>query len=212
VKDPISTKNKDKMRSPRESRRNSTSSSEPLTPQVEDLKEFEEELTRPIPSLQHILKDIDLRMSSASDSIPWTPRSIIKPFWSNPFEVKLNPLKAFTGKREDLKKFLQDTSLYLLVNDKVYDTGIEKMAFALSFMNEGDAASWKEQLLEDAMALPSLDLGSWTQFKANLEDSFKPYDTPGDALEEMKALRMGNNIRKNPIWRFSTILVLISPI
>ena len=70
-------------------------------------------------------------------------------------EIKLNQPKPFTGKWEDLKKFLQDMNLYLLVNNKVYDTNIKKIAFTLSFMNKGDAASWKEQLLEDAMALPT---------------------------------------------------------
>ena len=52
-------------------------------------------------------------------------------------EIKLNQPKPFTGKREDLKKFLQDTNLYLLVNNKVYNTDIKKIAFALSFMNKG---------------------------------------------------------------------------
>ena len=103
-------------------------------------------------------------------------------------EVKLNLLKPFTGKREDLKKFLQDTSLYILVNDKIYNTDTKKIAFALSFMNKGDAASWKEQLLEEAMAQPDLNLGTWKQFKDNLEEAFKPYDAPGDALEEIKTL------------------------
>ena len=56
-------------------------------------------------------------------------------------EIKLNQPKPFSGKREDLKKFLQDTNLYLLVNKKVYNTDIKKIAFTLSFMNEGDAAS-----------------------------------------------------------------------
>ena len=36
-------------------------------------------------------------------------------------ELKLNQPKPFTGKREDLKKFLQDVRLYLYVNEKVYD-------------------------------------------------------------------------------------------
>ena len=35
---------------------------------------------------------------------------------------------------------------------KIYNTDTKKIAFALSFMNEGDAASWKEQLLEEEMA------------------------------------------------------------
>ena len=106
-------------------------------------------------------------------------------------EIKLNQLKPFTGKWEDLKKFLQDTNLYLLVYNKVYDTNVKKIAFALSFMNEGDAASWKEQLLEDAMALEKFDLGTWAQFKKDLNDAFKPYNAPGDAQEEMKSIKMG---------------------
>ena len=121
-------------------------------------------------------------------------------------EIKLNQPKPFTGKREDLKKFLQDTNLYLLVNSKVYDTDIKKIAFALSFMNEGDAASWKEQLLEDAMALPTFDLGTWAQFKRDLNEAFKPYDAPGDAREEMKSIRMGNNTIEEHIARFKMLV------
>ena len=115
-------------------------------------------------------------------------------------EIKLNQPKPFTGKQEDLKKFLQDTNLYLLVNSKVYDTDIKKIAFALSFMNEGDAASWKEQLLEDAMALPTFDLGTWAQFKKDLNNA------PGDAWEEMKAIRMGNNTIEEHIVKFKMLV------
>ena len=42
-------------------------------------------------------------------------------------EIKLNQPKPFTGKQEDLKKFLQDMNLYLLVNNKVYDTDVKKI-------------------------------------------------------------------------------------
>ena len=108
-------------------------------------------------------------------------------------EIKLNQPKPFTGKQEDLKKFLQDTNLSLLVNNKVYDTNVKKITFALSFMNKRDTASWKEQLLEDVMLLPTFDLGMWAQFKTDLTDAFKPYDAPGDAWEEMKTIRMGNS-------------------
>ena len=110
-------------------------------------------------------------------------------------EVKLNPPKPFDGKRENLKKFIQDGELYLLINKKIYDDDIKKIGFFLSFMNEGDAASWKEQLLEDAMTTAQvnnteLNLGSFAQFKHELQEAFAPYDSPGDALERMKSLRM----------------------
>ena len=107
-------------------------------------------------------------------------------------ELKLNPPKPFTGKREELKKFLQDVKLYLFVNKKIYDHPAKKISIALSFMNKGDTVSWKEQLLEDVMAKDPFDLGTWEAFEKNLKDAFQPYDAPGDALKEMKTLRMGS--------------------
>ena len=59
-------------------------------------------------------------------------------------------------------------------------------------MNNGDAASWKEQLLEEAMKKDPINLGTWSDFMKDLQTAFQPYDAPGDALEEMKALCMGN--------------------
>ena len=59
-------------------------------------------------------------------------------------------------------------------------------------MNDGDAASWKEQLLEEAMEKDEFTLGTWKVFEKDLKEAFEPYDAPGDALKEMKNLRMGN--------------------
>ena len=112
-------------------------------------------------------------------------------------EIKMNMPKDFSGKRGDLKKFLQDVYLYLHVNEKIYDTDTKKIAFALALMNEGDAASWKEQLLEEAMAVVPFSLGTWDMFLVNLSEAFAPYDAPGDALEEMKTLHMGTSPLKN---------------
>src|SRR5271156_4856910 len=62
-------------------------------------------------------------------------------------------------------------------------------------MNEGDAAAWKEQMIDkataDAIAKETvLDLGTYKDFEKSLNDMFAPYDAPGDALEKMKELRM----------------------
>src|ERR1700678_1474760 len=116
-------------------------------------------------------------------------------------EVKLNPPKPFDGKRENLQKFVQDGELYLMINKKIYDDDLKKIGFFLSFMNEGDAASWKEQLLEDALATAQannteLNLGLFAQLKHDLQEAFAPYDSPGDALEKMQTLRMK---REDPI-------------
>ena len=51
----------------------------------------------------------------------------------------------------------------------MYNHPAKKISFALSFINEGDAASWKEQLLEDVMAKEPFNLGTWDVFEKNLK-------------------------------------------
>ena len=67
----------------------------------------------------------------------------------------------------------------------------------LSLMEEGDAASWKQQLIEETFDCAILagtdpDFGTLGSFIGSLKDAFEPYDSEGDALEEMKALRIGD--------------------
>ena len=121
-------------------------------------------------------------------------------------ELKLSPPKPFTGKRNELEDFLQDIDLYLTVNDKIYDTDQKKIAYALSFMNEGDAKAWKGQFLRSAKSTGQLILGTWTQFQTDLTAAFKPYDAPGDALEELTALKMGNSTIEDHAARFKVLL------
>ena len=73
-------------------------------------------------------------------------------------------------------------------------------------MNDGDAASWKEQLLEDAMAKMIFTLGTWNTFEKDLKEVFQPYDAPGDAAEEMKTLRMGSGSIKEHNAHFKIII------
>ena len=62
-------------------------------------------------------------------------------------ELKLSPPKPFTGKREEPDDFIQDVYLYLIVNSNTYNTNKKKIGYMLSFMNNGDAKSWKAQFL-----------------------------------------------------------------
>src|SRR5271154_7057378 len=110
-------------------------------------------------------------------------------------EIKLNPPKPFTGKQTELKKFTQDVTVYLSMNSHLYDTDQKKIAFVLSFMNDGDAASWKEEYLERRIEEADergddLNFGTFQNFKKAITASFSPYDAPGDALDEMRRLRM----------------------
>jgi len=116
-------------------------------------------------------------------------------------EVKLNPPKPFTGKRTELKNFMQDVVVYLVINKETYNTDNKKVAFALSFMTEGDAKAWKEEFLtrkiKEAISankdISDLSLGSWIDFDHAIAESFRPFDAPGDALSEMRNLKMGHD-------------------
>ena len=110
-------------------------------------------------------------------------------------EVKMNYPKTFTGNRNETKRFMQDCDLYLTINDKIYDTDMKKIGFVTALMNDGDAASWKEQFIENCIVTSGanntpLTLGTFLAFKHDLHEAFTPYDAPGDALEKMKNLRM----------------------
>ena len=107
-------------------------------------------------------------------------------------KIKLNPPKTFSGKQTDLNKFIQDVTLHLAINWEVYNND-EKITFLLSYMTEGDAASWKEEFLawkinKADKADKDLALRSYKEVQDAIKKSFEPFDGDGDALEEMKNL------------------------
>ena len=70
-------------------------------------------------------------------------------------ELKLNQPKPFTGKRNEIEDFIQDVALYLEINDEIYNTDKKKIGYTLTFMNEGDAKSWKAQYIRNAGVVAS---------------------------------------------------------
>ena len=132
---------------------------------------------------------------------------------TRPEQVKLNPPRPFTGKRTDLNRFLQDIFVYLFINREHYNNEEKKIGFVLSFLTEGDAAIWKEQFIDkirkgatDALARgDDPTWGSYDEFLQSFEKSFAPFDAPGDALDAMKNLKMGENIDEH-ISKFRLLL------
>ena len=121
-------------------------------------------------------------------------------------ELKLSPPKPFAGKREELDDFIQDVYLYLDVNGDTYNTDKKKIGYMLSFMNSGDAKSWKAQFLRNSTKDDGLNLGTWSDFIKEIRKAFEPYDAPGDALEELIALKMGNSSIEDHIARYRVLL------
>ena len=51
-----------------------------------------------------------------------------------------------------------------------------------------------------------INLGTWTEFRKLLIEAFSPYDAPGDALEELTKLKMGNYSVEDHVSRFKVLL------
>ena len=83
----------------------------------------------------------------------------------------------------------------LQANQAIYDNNEKKVVFVLSFMTEGDAATWREQWLDDldakakAANKTDMDFRTFSDLIKELEKDFAAYDAPGIALENMKKLK-----------------------
>ena len=108
---------------------------------------------------------------------------------------KIQPPTPFSGKQEDLRKFLQEIEIFILGNVDAYPSDLDKILFVLSYMSEGDANSWKEEFFDSAEQMSAqagipLTLGTYKSFIEEIEKDFSPYDAPKD---EMKELRLGKS-------------------
>jgi hypothetical protein len=109
-------------------------------------------------------------------------------------ELNLNKPDTFDGNREGFKKFLQDVKVYMDVNHEAYNNNLRKIAFILSFMMTGAAATSKAQFIKEAYAKPipanqNNRLGTYTMFRKELIEAFSMFDSVGDALDELRSLR-----------------------
>jgi Domain of unknown function (DUF4939)/Zinc knuckle len=113
-------------------------------------------------------------------------------------ELNLNKPKAFSENRDGFKEFLQNVEVYMDVNHKTYNNDLRKIVFVLSFITTGSAATWKMQFIKEAYAKPApanpnARLGTYTQFRKDLMETFLIFDSVGDALDELWSLRKKKN-------------------
>ena len=126
-------------------------------------------------------------------------------------EIALNKPEPFIGDQEKFKEFIQSVEVYMDVNHKVYKSDLIKIAFVLSFMNSGPATMWKYQFIDEKLkqpppANPNDKLGQYGNFRKELVDAFSMFDSVGNTLDELRALRMkiGSSIDEH-IVRFKLL-------
>jgi len=124
---------------------------------------------------------------------------------------KLKTPTPYSGKREDLRKFLQEIKIYLLANADAYPNDLDKILFVLSYMSEGDANSWKEEFFDSAeqtsaQAGTTLALGTYKNLITEIEKDFSPYDAPKDAIYEMREMKLGKASIEEHVSKFKMLV------
>lgn len=102
-----------------------------------------------------------------------------------PTEAKIRQPKDFDGSSITARKFFFDCKIYLNLNQQIYDTDEKKIAFVLSFCNEGTAAAFAENYYTLGLHASK----TFTEFEADFNAAFLSSDTAGDALQELKQLK-----------------------
>ena len=132
--------------------------------------------------------------------------------FSKEIKKKLKTPTPYSGKREDLRKFLQEIKIYLLGNEGIYPGDQDKILFMLSYMSDGDVNAWKEEYFEAAEQTAAQNnsakpvLGDYDTSLKRLTDNFSPYDAPKDAIHDMKEMQMNNTPIEEHVVKFKMLV------
>ena len=114
-------------------------------------------------------------------------------------ELRINPPKVFDGNQDNFIPFIQDTRVYLSLNDKSYNTDQKKIIYVLSFMNEGMAKTWKEAFLDSVFNNVNQDYGKFSDFLLNIKGAFSTADSEGEARGQLRQLKQGKGTAEE-LW------------
>jgi hypothetical protein len=89
-------------------------------------------------------------------------------------EYGMNKLTPFTDDQTKIRWFLQDCLEYLDMNQNIYNTDRLKIGFILSYMNNGEAANWKEYYL-DTLEDPTMEMPEFPTLVTFLADIQKAF-------------------------------------
>jgi hypothetical protein len=89
-------------------------------------------------------------------------------------EYGMNKPTPFTGDQMKIRGFLQDCLGYLDMNQGIYNTDQLKIGFILSYMNDGEAANWKEYYL-DTLEDPNTGMPNFSTLVTFLGDIRKAF-------------------------------------
>jgi hypothetical protein len=123
-------------------------------------------------------------------------------------EYGMNKLTPFTGDRTKIRWFIQDCLGYLDMNQGIYNSDQLKIGFILSYMNDGEAANWKEYYL-DTLEDPNTgmpDFPTLVMFLADVRKAFWAADWVRDVVNRLEMLKQGKKTAEELNMEFLQIV------
>jgi hypothetical protein len=123
-------------------------------------------------------------------------------------EKKKSKFVTFTGHQTKIRQFLQACLGYLDINQNIYDTNQLKIGSILSYMNDSEAANWKEyylDTLEDSTTEMPKFLNLVT-FLADIRKAFRATDQVQDMVNRLKTLKQGKKTAEELNTEFLQLL------
>ncbi len=112
--------------------------------------------------------------------------------------IKMKLPDSFDGKPIHLAKFLMQCALYLQMNRNIYDTNEKKIAFVISYMDQGPALTWAENYLTTHSREDAFELNSYKDFIEEVIADFKDVTAETDSLFALEGIRQeGRDIQEH---------------
>lgn len=88
--------------------------------------------------------------------------------------IRPSPPAEFDGDRSKDRAFLNSCRLYLFLSNDTFDSDQERIYWALSFMKQGRANKWAQQIIKRERETDLPSYRTWSEFEDAVEQEFCP--------------------------------------
>lgn len=119
-----------------------------------------------------------------------------QPQANNRSKSSVNKPTEFNGDTNRYDDFRRQTDLYILANDRQFPDDQDKILFVTSYMTQRTANAWAQNFFDmKTQATPAgqqINLGTWVDFTAALDATFKDPNRERNAQEKLLSYTQGN--------------------
>jgi hypothetical protein len=93
--------------------------------------------------------------------------------------------------------------LYLGINQHIYHNDEKQIGFVLSYLNDKEAAQWREAWIERHTTNGMVWFPPFGTFIDELNDAFEPVDAVGDVMHKLRTLKQGMRSAEELVTEFN---------